>query len=522
MDPALLDAPGSGRAPSMRVLVVDDEVNLRFAIERRLRKSGMEAVSASTVRQAIERLRAEAFDVVLCDLRMPGGDGTQLLQWLGSYSPSTNVIIVSAFVTPEIRKEYDTGTGLHILEKPVDLDDLLKLLEEIGPRGGFFGNAIEVELFDYVQMIALCGRDKIIEVKTPTGMGLIWFEHGDIVHAEYGDYRGELAFYKMVAVNRGTFKEVFFRPPPMRTVTRSSTHLLMEAARQADEGTLGEPAADARPTAVADETSFAEVADQALDDALARATSAPAETAAPAEAAAPTPTSPPATPPPSMAPPAVGTDLEDPIIDEELIGDDFVLSDDDDDLELLPSDGVPEPQPLVGSGPVSAEGWDDVLEASDSVRAKIARVTPAKQPAKEPARKPARATPSPEPAPAPAGSGAWGQHAVIDDDATRKRLLEQFRAVSGVNGVAIISNTGKVLADDMADSSAMVTLAGFYMRGAARVARSLGYNVYDGVIARAVSGQQMVLVTTGPTSAVLSVEIGSDPEAVRAEVMRTE
>ena len=67
----------------------------------------------------------------------------------------------------------------------------------------------------------------------------------------------------------------------------------------------------------------------------------------------------------------------------------------------------------------------------------------------------------------------------------------------------------------------MVTLAGFYMRGAARVARSLGYNVYDGVIARAASGQQMVLVTTGPTSAVLSVEIGCDPEAVRAEVMRT-
>jgi CheY-like chemotaxis protein len=519
----------------MRVLVVDDEVNLRFAIERRLRKSGMEAVSASTVRQAIERLRAEAFDVVLCDLRMPGGDGTQLLQWLGSYSPSTNVIIVSAFVTPEIRKEYDTGTGLHILEKPVDLDDLLRLLQEIGPRGGFFGNAIEVELFDYVQMIALCGRDKIIEVRTPTGMGLIWFEHGDIVHAEYGDFRGELAFYKMVAVNRGTFKEVFFRPPPMRTVTRSSTHLLMEAARQADEGTLGESPADGLPTVVADEASFADVADAALDAALPAETStpaaapaterAPATTPAKAPAAARPPATTPAKAPPAAAAPAGapapagGTDLEDPVIDDELIGDDFVLSDDDDDVELLPSDGVPEPQPPIGSGPVSAEGWDDVLTASDSVQAEIARIVPEKQAPPKRAKTPPP-EPSPEPAPSPAASGAWGQHAVIDDDATRRQVLERFRAVEGVNGVAIISNTGKVLADDMADSSALVTLAGFYMRGAARVARSLGYNVYDGVIARAASGQQMVLVTTGPTSAVLSVEIGSDPEMVRAEVMR--
>jgi CheY-like chemotaxis protein len=521
----------------MRVLVVDDEVNLRFAIERRLRKSGMEAVSASTVRQAIERLRAEAFDVVLCDLRMPGGDGTQLLQWLGSYSPSTNVIIVSAFVTPEIRKEYDTGTGLHILEKPVDLDDLLALLKEIGPRGGFFGNAIEVELFDYVQMIALCGRDKIIEVRTPTAMGLIWFEHGDIVHAEYGDFRGELAFYKMVAVNRGTFKEVFFRPPPMRTVTRSSTHLLMEAARQADEGTLGESPADGAPTVVADEISFAEVADEALADGLPDETSAPAKTAAPAETAAPARPkaavhkSPAAAAPPAVAGPEVGTDLEDPVIDDELIGDDFVLSDDVEDVELFASDGVPEHQAPVGSGPVSAEGWDEVLDAGDAQEATIARVAPVKQPPKQPARAQAkqtgrgRATPVPEPpqepAPSPAASGAWGQHAVIDDDATRKQVLEQFRAVEGVNGVAIISNTGKVLADDMADSSALVTLAGFYMRGAARVARTLGYNVYDGVIARATSGQQMILVTTGPTSAVLSVEIGCDPEQVRAEVMRS-
>ena len=112
----------------MRVLIVDDEVNLRFAIERRLRKAGMETSSASTVRHAIDRLRNEPYDVVLCDLRMPGGNGTQLLQWLGSYSPSTNIIVVSAFVTPEFRKTYAPTGRLRILEKPVDLDVLVTTL----------------------------------------------------------------------------------------------------------------------------------------------------------------------------------------------------------------------------------------------------------------------------------------------------------------------------------------------------------------------------------------------------------
>lgn len=91
---------------AIRVLVVDDEVNLRFAIERGLRKSGHHADSASTVRQAIDRLRTQPYDTVITDLRMPGGDGLELVQWIGSYSPSTKVLILSGYITEQIRLEY--------------------------------------------------------------------------------------------------------------------------------------------------------------------------------------------------------------------------------------------------------------------------------------------------------------------------------------------------------------------------------------------------------------------------------
>jgi hypothetical protein len=127
-----------------------------------------------------------------------------------------------------------------------------------------------------------------------------------------------------------------------------------------------------------------------------------------------------------------------------------------------------------------------------------------------------RAPPPPPPPPPEPQTSATG---LLDDPETRELMLGQFFEFEGVDGVAIISSTGKVLAESMGGNSSLVTLAGFYMRGAARIARSLGYNVFDGVIARSETGQQLVMVGMGATSAVLSIEPGSNPEQVRDEIM---
>ena len=391
--------------------MVDDEVNLRFAIERGLRKAGHHADSASTVRQAIERLRSQPYDTVVTDLRMPGGDGLELIQWLGSYSPSTKILVVSAYLTPEFRKQYGNQATIGILEKPVELAKLIELVEQLGPRRGFYGNSIEVELFDYVQMVALSGRDKLVKIITPLTEGFIWFEHGDIVHAEFETYSGENAFYKLLAVGRGTFTEVFFTEPPKRTIMGSATGLLMEAARQMDEGTLGQdpvPPPGAVVSTVTDESSFADL--------------------------------------------------------------------NDNDVEI------------------------------DEVEAPVDPNDPFDM----------RAPPPPPPPPPEPQTSATG---LLDDPETRELMLGQFFEFEGVDGVAIISSTGKVLAENMGGNSSLVTLAGFYMRGAARIARSLGYNVFDGVIARSETGQQLVMVGMGATSAVLSIEPNSNPEEVRDQIM---
>lgn len=459
---------------AIRVLVVDDEVNLRFAIERGLRKAGHVADSASTIRQGIERLRAQAYDVVVCDLRMPGGDGNQLVQWLGSFSPSTRIIVVSAFVTPEFRAQYEGAQGLRIVEKPVELNDLIGMIEGIGPRRGFFGNSIEVELFDYVQMIAISGRDKWIEIATPVGTGHVWFEHGDIVHAQMGEQKGDAAFYRMLAAGRGAFKEVFFRPPPERTITGSATHLLMEAARLMDEGTLEEAAGI--PAAADDESSFADLNEEPED-------------LLPADSHVP---------------------------DADAI-DDMLLIDDDDESPLAappPKPAAPAP-PNLGGPQLKKSKAPPLLPGQ---KAPAPKLPPPPVKASTPAAKP----PPPPPSARPPSASQSMTGNLLDDPEMRELMLGQFFEFEGVDGAAIISSTGKVLAEDMRGNSSLVTLAGFYMRGAARIARALGNNVFDGVVARSTTGQQLVMVSMGATSAVLSVQDGVDPETVRDEVMDLE
>ncbi|MBL4686185.1 MAG: response regulator [Nannocystaceae bacterium] len=478
---------GATATKTIRVLVVDDEVNLRVAIERRLRKAGMVTACASTTRHAIERLRADPYDVVLCDLRMPGGSGEELIRWLGSHSPTTRVIVISGYLTEEFVKTFPEGDNLRHVSKPFQFDDLIEQIEALGARKGFYGSSIEVELFDYVQMIALTGRDKVIEVLTPKGTGVIWFEHGDIVHVRYGDFRGETAFYHLLSVNRGTFQEAFWRDPPKRTIQRSSTHLLMEVARMADEGTLQKLAA------------------HVLDETIVEA--------------------------PTVIDGAVPIEIEDETSFESLNAmrrPRVPTLDDGDALDVAAVLAAENAAALRDAAPETAA--PPVTSERSSVTTAAAFQRPGTMPKPKPASQPKRRTSPPvqEPStlqplgPSESGAGPIAGHAIFEDPDTRQVMLEQFWEFDGINGVAIISSTGKVLAEDMRNNSSMVTLAGFYMRGAARLARTLGYNVFDGVVARSMNGQQMVMVSMGAASAVLSVDVGRDPEAVRDAVMGVE
>lgn len=495
----------SSRKPSIHILIVVDEPTLQASIDRRLVEEGHRTASVSNVRKAIERLRREPYDIVISDLHASPGDGAELLQWLGSYYPSIPVLVLLEGLGAKAKP--DSSGQVRIIEKPVDLDQLVEKIEGIGQRDGFYSNAIEIELFDYVQMMAITGRDKHILVTTPLGVGSIWFEHGDIAHAQFLSFRGEDAFYKILAVGQGVFRETLFRPPPQRTVVRSSTHLLMEAARLQDEGLLNV-------------------------EEVRRAS---------AEAAAAAPPKPKRKPKPEPEPEPEYEDWTSTAAEvaAEAIDrlEEFTMPTDDDDDEPLEPDVGPTPGGV--SKPKSRPTSSDVpvprrAQESDGVPVMRRRVQTLERVVSKPHTQPnlpaqpdVIATPrhKPEPVREPAPERAppkKGANDLFDDPETREALLGQFWQYEGVDGVAIISSTGKVMAEDMRNNSTAVTLAGFFMRGAARMARMLGYNVFDGVIARSKNGQQIIMIGMGATSAVLSVDQEHDPDVIRDEIMGVE
>ena len=551
------------------LVVVGDQL-LQAAIERQLQQVGHASASAGSVREAIERLRREPFDVVLCELHPSGSEGTELMQYMGSYYPSTPVVVICEALSPEFRGQYEGGGSVRIVEKPIDLRKLVEIIESCGPHKGFFGNQVEIEFFDYVQMVAVSARDKALIVNTRAGTGYIWFEHGDIVHAQYGDYRGEQAFYKLLSTGRGTYREVFFRPPPARTIVRPSMHLLMEAARQADEGILGDSETieaeeekkpkkrpEPEPEPEPDE-SLSMMGEDDLSELSPPARASPPPEPVRTRAPMPKPSTPAKPPPASVAPPvsappsassAAGrrSDSERPAgLDMAGVADSAIAR--FDELTMPSDDDEVEANRARGGTELGGDGVPTLRRRVQTLERPIGRPTPVSMPAVgggrptpapipvrgTPGPLPARATPVSTPVPRPTGTNARPVRTdarpikkatsvdLLDDPETRELMLGQFWQFEGVNGVAIISSTGKVIAEEMRNNTTVVTLAGFYMRGAARIARTLGYNVFDGVIARAASGQQMIMVGMGAASAVLSVAPGHDPEVIRDAIMGVE
>jgi DNA-binding NtrC family response regulator len=107
----------------MKILVVDDEQLVRWFLERTLSKGGGEVVTASDLEEASETLDAGAFDLVIVDLRMPGGSGIELIEKAQGLARKPKIVVCSAFVTQELEEKL-RRRGICILKKPFKLQEL--------------------------------------------------------------------------------------------------------------------------------------------------------------------------------------------------------------------------------------------------------------------------------------------------------------------------------------------------------------------------------------------------------------
>ncbi len=107
----------------MKVLVVDDEQLVRWFLDRALKKSGYEVITASNISEAAELLKRDSIGLLFLDLRMPEGSGVELIRQLDTAAQRPKIIVCSAFITPELEEEF-RAKGICTLKKPFKLDEL--------------------------------------------------------------------------------------------------------------------------------------------------------------------------------------------------------------------------------------------------------------------------------------------------------------------------------------------------------------------------------------------------------------
>ncbi len=107
-----------------RVLVVEDESNMRKLIALHLRANGHSLVLVGMVREALAALETQDFDVILTDQKLPDGEGIEILESLSQGGSATAVIVLTAFGTVELAVETMRKGAFDFLTKPFAADNL--------------------------------------------------------------------------------------------------------------------------------------------------------------------------------------------------------------------------------------------------------------------------------------------------------------------------------------------------------------------------------------------------------------
>ena len=114
--------------PDARVLIVDDEPDLVELVALTLNRMGLTSQPAGTLRDAQRLVLSESFDLVLCDMRLPDGDGLELLEWLQARSPGLPCAVITAHGNVETAVRALKLGAFDFLSKPLDLGALRRLI----------------------------------------------------------------------------------------------------------------------------------------------------------------------------------------------------------------------------------------------------------------------------------------------------------------------------------------------------------------------------------------------------------
>ncbi len=113
-----------------RVLLVDDEVLIRYTLAHTLRREGVEIVAVASAEEALHALETHTFELCFLDVRLPGMGGLEAFRLIRRRRPQTRVVLMSGHACgDDLGEEEERPLGF--LEKPFDLGRVRDLAESV-------------------------------------------------------------------------------------------------------------------------------------------------------------------------------------------------------------------------------------------------------------------------------------------------------------------------------------------------------------------------------------------------------
>src|SRR5260370_30861183 len=254
-------------ANNVKLLLVDDNPMVRGMLQQAL-GSLAEVTAANEAADALLKAVDEPPDLLVCDYRMPGRGGRQLVERLKSRRATANlptVLMASKADIAENLAPQDAADDS--LEKPFFLKDAtrrikrmidriaLEKMAKTAPSDGVVrGNLSQMNVIDLMQSLEM-GRKSCQLTLTNEGEKCeVFFAEGQVKHATYGTLVGDAAVFKVLRWTGGNFQLDFEGKTDKETTQLNTQGLLMEGLRLLDESSRdggGEPEPEAAPAPAA-------------------------------------------------------------------------------------------------------------------------------------------------------------------------------------------------------------------------------------------------------------------------------
>ncbi len=202
-----------------KILIVDDELSVRSSLEEWFLEDGFKVVIAESGEDALSKMHAGPFDIVLLDIKMPGMDGIALQKKIKEIDPQAIVVIMTAYASVDTAVEALKLGAFDYVTKPFDPDDLshlisnalkqkdlteenVQLKEKISELSGvdeMVGESDEIKrVFEMVLTVADTDSTVLIRGESGTGKELI----ARAIHSH-----SKRRYFPIVAVNCGAIPE---------------------------------------------------------------------------------------------------------------------------------------------------------------------------------------------------------------------------------------------------------------------------------------------------------------------------